>query len=142
MPPLRHCGKTSRAAGGTMSAGSFAHALTSVVKRPDGKAGRALDEYFDELETAVESLIERVQQLEAAAAESGAMKFRGGWSAPNLYHFGDVVLRDGQPWHCNSRGGTTARPGTSDDWTLMHKSEPSMMGARQLAGSRGKGTPR
>jgi hypothetical protein len=53
-----------------------------------------------------------------------------------------VALRDGQPWHCNARGGTTAQPGTSNEWSLLTKMEPSKNGSRLLAGSRGAGTPR
>jgi hypothetical protein len=122
---------------------SFAKAMAAAVKRPDGRAGRSLEEYFDGLEDAIVTLSGRVKELEAAQP----MTFKGTWSSSGEYARGDVVVHGGQPWHCNPRSGTSSRPGSSDDWTLLSKVEPSKAGARSLSigsrpGSRGTGTPR
>jgi hypothetical protein len=81
------------------------------------------------------------QDLESAAA-SEAMWFRGVWFAPNLYHFGAVVLRDDQPWYCNAHEGTTARPARRTRgpcWRSSMRPRPAHAGS---PGSRGVGVTR
>jgi len=54
-----------------------------------------------------------------AVEKKPLMRYRGVWKAEVRYDEGDVATLGGSMWHADC--STTARPGTSDDWTLCVK---------------------
>jgi hypothetical protein len=68
------------------------------------------------LRAEIETLLKRVQQLEARPS----MKYAGTWNAECLYGEGVFVTDGGSMWHSN-RANVGLRPGQADDWTLVVK---------------------
>lgn len=71
----------------------------------------------DAIKVAVGKAVERLEEQVAARA------YRGIWSASvDDFRKGQLVTHKGTLWHCNV-DATTDRPGTSDAWTLMAKTD-------------------
>lgn len=74
-----------------------------------------------------------------------AMIYRGVFKSGEKYAKGDTATLDGSLWHCNT--DTSARPGSSEDWTLCakrgrdgrngEKGDPGPRGERGMPGANG-----
>jgi hypothetical protein len=95
---------------------SFTRALAAAIARPDSEAGKAMSGYFDEIESALYTLADRVKALQAGAGSAPAARYRGVWQGADSYSRGDMATRGGQLWHCNAAEPTTDKPGTGPSW--------------------------
>jgi hypothetical protein len=96
---------------------NIAKAMASAVKNPDGKAARAMGEYFDPIESTLERLVGDIRQLRAES-----LRYRGVWAGRTVeYKQGDCATHAGTLWTVTV-ATTRATPGRSDDWQMLNKS--------------------
>jgi hypothetical protein len=76
--------------------------------------------------TALAPLVARIAELEQQLAE--CLKDGGTWNAEKLFRPGEVVSYRGVPWVCQ-KPNTNVRPGRSDEWRLMAKSQGHRWGS-------------
>jgi hypothetical protein len=73
----------------------------------------------------IHALEEKVAELSARVAEleRSQKTYLGIWKADREYTPQSEVTHDGARWICHKR--TTDRPGTSADWSMIEKSQPT-----------------
>lgn len=91
--------------------------LANVLERMGAATRAVIDRALEPVMKRSAELEERVLALEARA--NGGMKFVGIWREGLGYEPGSVATHGGSMWHCDRT--TTAKPGTSADWTLCVK---------------------
>jgi hypothetical protein len=77
------------------------------------EVGSSVREY---VQIALEPLQRRIAELETRERNFG---YSGVWQAAGRYCRGNFVSHDGSMWHANC--DTSAKPGTSSDWSLAVK---------------------